>query len=130
MRPPKEILLAGDDEERVALLRFLLRTHGFSVITAGSAAAADEVLCIDLLLVVWPLVGAAALLKRAQSITPHINTLIVAHDEDCVPLDFLPDLSLCRGQCSSSRILEYTKMLTARKRGPKPQVISGQKAKA
>ena len=44
MRPKKKILLVGDDEDRVGVLRYVLETHAYRVFTAASAAEAGELL--------------------------------------------------------------------------------------
>lgn len=122
MRPPKRILLAGDDGELVSALSVLLRIHGHIVIKAESAIEAHGVMLaapIDLLLVVWPFAGAQELMDLSKAIDSYAGTLLVAPDQTPVILGPAIDSALFKGHCSSAEILERVKVLTARKRGPK-----------
>jgi hypothetical protein len=122
MRPPKVILLAGDDDLRVSELRYMLRILGYRPIARGNPAEAERVLLethIDLLLVVCPLDGGEWLLKRSKVVAPYVPTLVVLETEAFLPPGWAPDSALCRGQCSSAAIVERLKLLTARKRGPR-----------
>jgi hypothetical protein len=124
MRPKKKILVAGDDVDRVTVVRYLLWVHKYRVFTADSAAVAEKLLeldaPIDLLLVVWPLEGALKLLERAKAIDAHTGTLVAAYDQDHLPLGWAPDSTIGRAQYSAAEILEGVKLLCARKRGPSP----------
>jgi len=123
VRPKKVILLVGDDEDRVGILRYLLVIHGYAVYPAFSAAEAYAILHeldIELLFVVWPLDDALKLLEMASTdIAPRIPTLVASYDLETLPLGWAPDMTIGRPQYSSDVILARVKMLTARKRGPK-----------
>jgi len=125
VRPPRKILLVGDDEERIGVLRYLLRTYKYAVITASSPAEAAELLCqpIDVLLLEWPLDGAEDLLNRSKEISPATNTLVVT-DEDRLPVGVTPDSTLFRRSLrSNAEILDRIMVLAARKRGPRPDRV-------
>ena len=129
MRPRKTILLVGDDELRVSLLGFLLRTYAYGVFTADCAPAAEQLMLLqpagkpfELLLVVWPLEGAATLLKRSKAIAPDTSTLFLAQDEGLVPSDWTADGTIFRYEYSGEVLLERVRVLTARRRGPRPRL--------
>lgn len=124
MRPKKKILLAGNDEDRVGVLRFLLETHGRAVIMAFSAAEAYQVMqgmTPDLLFIVRPLHDAQPLLRLAKVPGRPVTTLAASYDEDRLPADWVVDATIGRGEYSSAWILEKVKVLTARKRGPRKE---------
>lgn len=128
MRPRKNILLVGDDVLRVSLLGFLLRTYAYGVFTADSAAAGEQLMLLqplgkpfELLLVVWPLEGAAALLKQSKAIAPDTNTLFLVQDEGLVPSDWTADGTIFRYEYSGEVLLERVRILAARRHGPRPK---------
>jgi response regulator RpfG family c-di-GMP phosphodiesterase len=118
--------LAGNYEFRLGVLSYLLRTYGYAVTTADTADEAEQLMLqtpvwFDLLLITWPLKGAEALLKRAKVISPGTGTLAVAQDDDLAPLRSTADATISSSQYSSDAILERVGLLTARRRGPRPQ---------
>jgi two-component system, OmpR family, response regulator CpxR len=116
VRPKKKILLVGDDEDRVGVLRFLLETHRYSIHLFNGVA---DAIGVDLVLVLWPFAAARELLTAAKAFFPPIPTVVLSGNRTRLPLGFMPDMTLCRDQCSSAEILERIKVLTARKRGPR-----------
>ena len=131
MRPKKKILLVGDDADRVGILRYLLVTNHYAVVSAYSAAEARVILhemTVELLFVVWPLDGALKLLEMARTDNAHIPTVVGSYDLESLPVGWAPDLTIGRGQYCSAEILERVKVLTARKRGPKRGTTHGAKA--
>jgi hypothetical protein len=123
MRPKKRILLVGASEDRVGVLRFLLFTKGFAacgVLTAAEALGALRAARFNLLLVDLPLAGAEFLLDRAHAEDNSLPTLCLvsqggAHPESCSSYGLIPWQSF-----SPENLIERVKILTARKRGPKP----------
>lgn len=124
MRPKKRILLVGASEDRLSILKFMLVTRGFAVASAVGAAAAVEQLraeSYDLLLCDhWPLPGIEHLLNQAYEIDSATRSLVLAPALATSPAGLNTDAILLRGGCSSAELLERVKVLTARKRGPRP----------
>lgn len=127
MRPPKKILLVGDNEERVSLLAYVLHIHHYCVVTAQSASEAEQLLVeasADLLLVLWPLDRASEFLKGFKAIDRGVPVLVLAYkvSYDAALQTFWANVDgvLWRDHCSSAEILDRVKLMSARKRGPRP----------
>jgi hypothetical protein len=114
--------LAGDDEERVGELRYLLRIHNYRVFSALGVAEAERMLAsipVDLVLVVWPLEGGGALLGHLRATFKATRALVVDGPQPRLPVGWAADGALCRGHCPFADILEAVKILTARRPGPR-----------
>ena len=111
MRPKKKILLVDVNENRAALMRFMLRTNGFAVQTAATvdeARIAVSEWVPDLAVVAWPPLG----------ISRHVPMLLLAPKETEGTLAIYSDRTLFNA--NSRDILDAAKQMCARKRGPKP----------
>ena len=123
MRPKKKVLLVGVDVDRASVLKFTLETCGFAVTVKTTAAEALEEMQSsrhDLLLCVWPLSGVEFLIDQIYVLDLDIRTLVLAANLREVPFGLNADAILTRGNCSSAELLERAKVLSARKRGPRP----------
>jgi DNA-binding response OmpR family regulator len=119
MRPKKRILLACDREDRLSQLRYLLTVHGYAVTGAETITAAWGELnagWFDLVLVDWPLDNCHYLLNHAHE--REVASLVLAAKEKEHP-GCMADAVLL-GRFSAVELLERVKIVTARKRGPKP----------
>ncbi len=119
MRPKKRILIAGASEDRVGVLRFLFLNKGYAVQTAQTSAEAAGLLeagGFELLLYDLPLPGVEQLLAEAG-----IPTIALCSGVKVAPDGLTADAVLWRG-FSAAELVERVRVLTARKRGPKPVV--------
>jgi DNA-binding response OmpR family regulator len=128
MRPAKRILLAGENEDALSLLRYTLRnarpgsiqTAYYSVTTATTAQAALDALKVaqyDLLLCRLPLASLNHLAARAHSIDPAMPCLVLTEKKQPqfeTPVDGV----LCAPH--TAELLERIRVTITRKRGPRP----------
>ena len=121
MRPKKKILLVGANEDHTGVLKFLLETHHYAATTVVSAAEAEQHLragFYDLLLIEYPLESIEHLLDQAYDLDSTMHSLVIAPK-----LRERPELrnasAVMVGNYCSAELLERSKVLTARKRGPK-----------
>ena len=127
MRPRKVILCVDDNEQTLAVRKFLLETRGYRVICSCSAAEALEVLeravpnSIDLLLcdLILPQMDGRELVRRAKQMCPALPTLIVSGTVSAFERGSVADAFLPKGASSPVELLERVRLLVARKRGPK-----------
>ncbi len=132
MRPRKVILCVDDNEQILAVRSFLLETKGYRVVPITSSHAALEWLetCgpggVDLLLcdLVMPQMDGAELVRRARVVRPGIPTLLVSGTVSAFERGAAADAFLPKGASSPVELLERVRVLVARKRGPKKQVVS------
>ena len=124
MRPKKRILLAGSDEDRVGVLRYVLETNAWLVDTALTAA--EAIGCLrnapapyDLLVCEWPMQEMPRLLDAAHAPEAHTPSLVIARSVVEPPEGIVADGIIIRPMWNSQELLARAKMLTARKRGPR-----------
>ena len=127
MRPKKTILCVDDNEQGLAVRKFLLETRGYRVVTACSAHDAIELLrsgSIDLVLsdLLMPQMDGNEMVHRMKGIAPDVPMMLLsgtvkAFDRACHADAFLP-----KGACSPVELLERVRVMIARKRGPKKVV--------
>ncbi|HTV05696.1 MAG TPA: response regulator [Acidobacteriaceae bacterium] len=128
MRPKKTILCVDDNEQALAVRKFLLETRGYRVVTAASAHDAIEVFRnggIDLVLgdLIMPQMDGNEMVQRMKEITPEVPMMLLsgtvkAFDRACHADAFLP-----KGACSPVELLERIRVMIARKRGPKKVMV-------
>ena len=124
MRPKKTILCVDDNEQGLAVRKFLLETRGYRVVTAVCAHDAIDLLRnggIDLVLgdLIMPRMDGNEMVLRMKEIAPEIPMMLLsgtvkAFDRACHADAFLP-----KGACSPAELLERIRVMIARKRGPK-----------
>lgn len=124
MRPKKTILCVDDNEQGLAVRKFLLETRGYRVVTATCAHDAIELLRnggIDLVLgdLIMPRMDGNEMVNRMKEIAPDVPMMLLsgtvkAFDRACHADAFLP-----KGACSPVELLERIRVMIARKRGPK-----------
>ncbi len=124
MRPKKTILCVDDNEQGLAVRKFLLETRGYRVLTAACAHDAIDLLRnggIDLVLgdLIMPRMDGNEMVLRMKEIAPEVPMMLVsgtvkAFDRACHADAFLP-----KGSCSPIELLERIRVIIARKRGPK-----------
>lgn len=123
MRPKKKIMLCGEDEKSLSVLRYLLLTNGFNVTASPNAREALELLRQggqwDLLLLELPLAGIDELLLASRALAYSLSSIVVPGGLGKVPDEYNADLVFCVTP-SSAELMERVKTALARKRGPKP----------
>jgi CheY-like chemotaxis protein len=130
MRPKKIILCVDDNEQTLAVRKFLLETRGYRVLCATSAYEALEILDdyapgeLSLLLcdLLMPQMDGTELIRRAREVQPGLPTLMVSGTVTAFDRGSGADVFLPKGACSPVELLERVRILVARKRGPKKQV--------
>jgi CheY-like chemotaxis protein len=129
VRPKKRIVLLDPSEGRQSILRYLLRTNGYHVISASSPTEAWGAFLDDnpdLLLACWaspsPEEEAAmgSLLDQIHTERRGIPTVLLADDLREAPQRVVCERTLLKGLCDSATILDHCKLMTGRKRGPMP----------
>jgi CheY-like chemotaxis protein len=128
MRPKKRILLIDTNEDRQAVLRFLFVTHAYHVISAGSADEARQLIATEdpeLIVCAYPLAGADAdtLLDQLRQVIPFTPSLLLYQGKGPGPQLGKAD-AVVPQSISRVELLERTKLMSARKRGPRKQVAS------
>jgi CheY-like chemotaxis protein len=124
MRPKKRILLAGGDELRTSMLRFMLVTRGYAV--TASADASDALARIaaeqwDLVLLDLPLPGAKQIADTVHADAPHTPTLLIVGKGQPIPADLFSPVQV--RSADATELLECVKFMCARKRGPRKGTI-------
>lgn len=127
MRPKKRIVLVDADEDRLGIMRFVLRTHYFLVEGTTEVSTAREVLRNDfpeLLLLVWPLEVASieALLRANDRQLNRSNVLLVAESEIDAPR-VIANRFLLGAQCTAGNVITEAKAYAKRKRGPRKKPV-------
>ncbi len=132
MRPKKIILCVDDNEQALAVRKFLLETRGYRVLSATGAHEALELLeqhapgDISLLLcdLVMPHMDGAELIRRVRELQPGLPSLMVSGTVVAFERGSGADVFLPKGACSPVELLERVRVLVARKRGPKKAAVS------
>ena len=131
MRPKKIILCVDDNEQTLAVRKFLLETRGYRVLSATGAQEALGIieqytpgelslLLCDLLM---PQMDGTELVRRAREMQPGLPSLMVSGTVSAMERGSGADVFLPKGACSPVELLERVRVLVARKRGPKKAVV-------
>ncbi len=131
MRPKKVILCVDDNEQVLSVRTFLLETRGYRVLSAATAEdALDQLRAmavggIDLLLcdLLMPQMDGNELVRRAKQLHPGLPAMIVSGTVNAADRALHADVFLPKGGCSPAEMIERIRVLVARKRGPKKQVL-------
>ena len=128
MRPKKTILCVDDNEQVLAVRKFLLETRGYRIITATSASDALEIFRsggIDLVLsdLLMPQMDGNEMVRRMKDIAPEIPMVIVSGTVKAFERANCADAFLPKGACSPIEVLERIRVMIARKRGPKKALV-------
>ena len=138
MRPKKVILCVDDNEQVLSVRTFLLETRGYRVLSVGTAEEALDQLraastgMIDLLLcdLLMPQMDGNELVRRAKQLHPGLPAMIVSGTVNAADRALHADVFLPKGACSPAEMIERIRVLVARKRGPKKQVVRQESTEA
>lgn len=117
MRPKKVILCVDDNEQELSVLKFMLATNGYRVISAESGAAAVQAFseyAIDLVLSDYsmPRMNGAQLLRRLKQIAPQVPMILLGDPQRVDAND--ADAVMAKKHCSAQELLDRIKAMTIR----------------
>ncbi len=123
MRPKKVILCVDENEQELSILKFLLTTHGYKVVSAVTGQEAIGVfsgLQVDLVLASYgmPQMNGSQLVDRLKRIAPHVPMILLGDPQGTSQIH-VADAMVARKNCSPLELLERIKVMSARKRGPR-----------
>jgi two-component system, OmpR family, response regulator CpxR len=125
MRPKKVILCVDDNENDLSVLKFMLQTNGYRVLTATNGQEAIAVFAsehqIDLVLTdtQMPQMSGRQLVERLKRMSAHVPMILLGDAQAAGGEIHVADAMLARRNCSSQELLERIKVMSARKRGPR-----------
>jgi CheY-like chemotaxis protein len=125
MRPKKTILCVDDNEQALAVRKFLLETRGgYRVVAARSGKEAVERFRaggIDLVLsdLVMPQMDGNELVRRMKEIAPEVPMILISGSVKVFDHGNRADAFLPKGISTPGEMLEKIRVMIARKRGPK-----------
>jgi CheY-like chemotaxis protein len=124
MRPKKIILCVDDNEQDLSVLKFLLHTNGYRVVSASNGQEAIGIFAgtpVDLVLSDFslPQMNGDQLVRSLKQIASHIPMILLGDPQKMG--DHLPaaDAVLAKKGCSPEELLNRVKIMSARKRGPR-----------
>jgi CheY-like chemotaxis protein len=124
MRPKKVILCVDDNEQELSVLKFMLATNGYRVVSAGTGQEAIDIFIqiqVDLVLAdfAMPRMNGSQLVDRLKQIAPHIPMILLGDPQKIGSEIYAADALLAKRNCSPQELLERIKVMSARKRGPR-----------
>jgi CheY-like chemotaxis protein len=123
MRPKKIILCVDDNEQELSVLKFMLATNGYRVVSANNGQEAIGIfadIAVDLVLsdFAMPQMNGDQLVSRLKQIASHVPMILLG-DPQKMGDHMQADALLAKKNCSSQELLERIKIMSARKRGPR-----------
>jgi CheY-like chemotaxis protein len=125
MRPKKVILCVDDNEQELSVLKFMLATNGYRVLTASNGQEAIAVFAtapqIDLVLAdtTMPKMSGGQLVERLKRMGGHVPMILLGDAQAATGELHVADAVLVKKNCSTQELLERIKVMSARKRGPR-----------
>jgi CheY-like chemotaxis protein len=124
MRPKKIILCVDDNEQELSVLKFMLSTNGYRVVSASNAHDAIGIfsdVAVDLVLTDFsmPQMNGDQLVKRLKQIASHVPMILLGDPGKMGDSLHGADALLAKKNCSPQDLLERIKIMSARKRGPR-----------
>jgi two-component system, OmpR family, response regulator CpxR len=124
MRPKKVILCVDDNEQILAVRKFLLETRGYRVMIARSGEEAIEKFRpggIDLVLgdLVMPQMDGNEMVRRMKEMSPEVPMILISGSVRAFERANRADAFLPKGASTPVEMLERIRMMIARKRGPR-----------
>jgi CheY-like chemotaxis protein len=124
MRPKKIILCVDDNEQELSLLKFMLATNGYRVVSASTGQEAIGVFSrtqVDLVLAdfAMPAMDGNQLVARLKRMGPHVPMILLGDPQKMGSEMHAADALLAKRNCSPQELLERIKIMSARKRGPR-----------
>jgi CheY-like chemotaxis protein len=124
MRPKKVILCVDDNEQELSVLKFMLATNGYRVVSATNGQEAIGVFAgtlVDLVLADYtmPQMDGNQLVDRLKQIAPHVPMILLGDPQKMGGEMHAADALLAKKNCSPLELLERIRVMSARKRGPR-----------
>jgi CheY-like chemotaxis protein len=124
MRPKKIILCVDDNEQDLSVLKFMLATNGYRVVSASNGQEAIGIFsdtAVDLVLAdfAMPQMSGDQLVNRLKQIASHIPMILLGDPQKMGDRLHGADALLAKKNCSPQELLERIKVMSARKRGPR-----------
>jgi CheY-like chemotaxis protein len=124
MRPKKIILCVDDNEQELSVLKFMLATNGYRVVTACNGQEAIGIFSetpVDLVLADYamPQMNGCQLVERLKQIAAHVPMILLGDPQRMGGEMHAADALLAKKNCSPQELLERIKVMSARKRGPR-----------
>jgi CheY-like chemotaxis protein len=124
MRPKKVILCVDDNEQELSVLKFMLATNGYRVVSATNGREAIGIFsetAVDLVLADYsmPQMNGCQLVERLKQIAAHVPMILLGDPQKMSGEMHAADALLAKKNCSSQELLERIKVMSARKRGPR-----------
>jgi two-component system response regulator CpxR len=123
MRPKKIILCVDDNEQDLSVLKFMLATNGYRVVSANNGQDAIGIfsdIAVDLVLsdFTMPQMNGDQLVSRLKQIAAHVPMILLGDPQKTGEFHGA-DALLPKKTCSPQELLERVKIMSARKRGPR-----------
>lgn len=124
MRPKKVILVVDDNEQDLSVLKFMLATNGYRVLSSSTGQEAIDAFAanqVDLVLADYamPQMNGNQLVGRLKQIAPHVPMILLGDPQKSAGEIHAADALLAKKSCSAQELLERIKIMSARKRGPR-----------
>jgi CheY-like chemotaxis protein len=124
MRPKKVILCVDDNEQELSVLKFMLATNGYRVVSAVTGQEAIGIFAetqVDLVLAdfAMPQMNGCQLVDRLKQIASHVPMLLLGDLQKMENEMSGADATLAKKNLSAQELLEKIKVMSARKRGPR-----------
>jgi CheY-like chemotaxis protein len=124
MRPKKIILCVDDNEQELSVLKFMLATNGYRVVSAHSGQEAIGIFAdtpVDLVIsdFAMPQMNGDQLVIRLKQIASHVPMILLGDPHKMGDQAHCADVLLPKKNCSPQELLERIKIMSARKRGPR-----------
>jgi two-component system response regulator CpxR len=124
MRPKKIILCVDDNELELSVLKFMLSTNGYRVLSATTGQEAVAIFSetqVDLVLAdfTMPQMNGSQLVDRLKEIASHVPMILLGEPQKMGSELHRADAMLAKKNCSPLELLERIKVMSARKRGPR-----------
>jgi len=124
MRPKKVILCVDDNEQELSVLKFMLATNGYRVVSATTGQEAIAIfgeIAVDLVLAdfTMPQMNGDQLVSRLKQIASHIPMILLGDPQKMGGDLHAADALLAKKNISAQELLERIKVMSARKRGPR-----------
>lgn len=128
MRPKKIILCVDDNEQELSVLKFMLVTNGYRVLSATNGQEAIEIFSensIDLVLAdhAMPQMSGEQMVARLKQIAAHVPMVLLGDPQKMNGQIHGADALLAKKTCTPLELLERIKVMSARKRGPRKGVL-------
>ena len=125
MRPKKVLLCVDDNEQELSVLKFMLETNGYRVLTALNGQEAVAIFAstpqVDLVLTdsQMPQMSGNQLVTRLKRMAAHVPMILLGDGQSPTGELHAADALIVRKNCSTQDLLERIKLMSARKRGPR-----------